>query len=632
MQLFRQKNIKYSRMDAISFLSLQNRIENFPTPMRWIFNMILHKKLKLVCLLLMGCCCMMAQTTEFEEMVAKRYLDTKVKDVSDDDEITIPEPKIAYVNLTGFEVMPANQKTDLKGWMEVYDGNGIYFKKPVVISAQGNYSLKFPKKNFVCDFCDETWNEDKGADFKIGNWVKQSSFHFKAFYTDFLRGIGEVGYKVYAGVVADRAPYWERVGYHDESMGRCFPDGFPCAVYLNGDFYGVFAWQLKKSRKNMNMQKEVAEHIHLDGTLKNETIFRGNIQWGSFEVRNPKGLYDKNGNKYKGDSPKELMDDNNKNYEDETDTPDVIEAKERTSKVKKYIVAMSKYWSELNTLEKGGLSKEEMRKEIEKRYEIESLLDYCVFFYFSANGDGSLKNWQWFTYDGIKWMVTPYDLDQTFGINLYAVVRPPTMGLDILVSGPFYWIQKYYQDDLQRRYGEVRDRGVFNAEYICRIIDDWYERVGGEYYAMEKAKWPESPCYCEAECNPGWEVYDKWDNYADTEDYNVTRTYNAGTIVKLEGRLWRATKTVHGVRPYKVNANIDTIERLRAWVAGRINFLDDFYDYDPKANDITSPAFIETPRQLIGIYTTSGIQVDVPTHGLYIYLYSDGTIKRVLIR
>ena len=94
---------------------------------------------------------------------------------------------------------------------------------------------------------------------RIGDWVRQSSFHFKAFYNDFLRGFGEVGYKVYELMIADRQPFWNRVGYVDESRARCFPDGFPCAVYLNGTFYGVFAWQLKKSRKNMNMKKyEVA--------------------------------------------------------------------------------------------------------------------------------------------------------------------------------------------------------------------------------------------------------------------------------------------------------------------------------------------------------------------------------------
>lgn len=594
--------------------------------------MVNIKKWSIFIILLTGNYCnMSAQTTEFEQMVNERNLNKGVTDCSMEEKIVMEEPQMAYVNLTGFTNMPTTKNITMKGWMEVYDGNGIYFKKPITISAQGNYSLKFPKRNFVCHYCNDMWDEDKGAEVKIGKWVKQSSFHFKAFYTDFLRGIGEVGYKVYEEVVADRAPYWERVGYQDESKGRCFPDGFPCAVYLNGEFYGIFAWQLKKSRKNMNMEKDVAEHIHLDGTLQDQSIFRGTIIWRDFEVRNPKGLYDKNGNQYNGNSPKELIDEKCANFDDEADTPDIRIAKDMTSKVKAYIMQMSKYWSELSSMEKEGASKEEMRDEIENRYEIESLIDYCVFFYFQANGDGSLKNWQWFTYDGKKWMVTPYDLDQTFGVNLYGAVRPATLGLDILVSGPFYWVYKYYQADLRERYKQLRDRGVFNAEFVCRIMDDWYGRVGEDYYAMEKAKWPDSPCYRDAECNSGWEVYNQWGNYSDTENYNVTQTYNAGDIVKLEGRLWRATKTVHGVRPYKVNANIDSLERLHGWVSDRIDYLDDYYAYVPTTDALEEVISREPNRQLIGIYNTTGIRLEQPQRGINIYQYSDGTTKKVLI-
>lgn len=574
---------------------------------------------------------MLAQTTEFDQMVNERSLNKGVEDCSMKEQIVMDEPQIAYVNLTGFTNMPTSKSMTLKGWMEVYDGNGIYFKKPVIISAQGSYSLKFPKRNFVCHYCNDMWDEDKGAEVKIGKWVKQDSFHFKAFYTDFLRGIGEIGYKVFEEVVADRAPYWERGGYHDESKGRCFPDGFPCAVYLNGKFYGVFAWQLKKSRKNMNMKKDVAEHIHLDGALQNKSIFRGVIIWKDFEVRNPKGLYDRYGNKYNGDTPRELIDEECDDYDNETDTPDIRQAKIMTSKVKAYIVQMSKYFSELSKMEKDGLSKEEMREEIEKRYEIESLIDYCVFFYFQANGDGSLKNWQWFTYDGKKWMVTPYDLDQTFGINLYGAVRPATLDMDYLMSGPFYWIHKYYQEDLRERYKELRDRGVFDAEFICNIIDDWYERVGEEYYTMEKAQWPNSPCYRDAVCSQGWEVYNKWTNYSETENYDANQLYHTGDIVKLEGRLWKATQTVQGVRPYIVNANIDTLERLHGWVRDRIDYMDNFYAYTPIVDAIENVTSNEPARRLIGIYSTSGMHLEQPQRGINIYQYSDGTTKKVLI-
>ena len=300
--------------------------------------------MKLFCLgafLWLFCIGVNAQTdTEFEMIVAERRLDDSMGDYSKEGSIVMPEPHFAYVNLTGVSVLPANKSTVKKAWMEVYDGNGRYFKKPVKIAGQGNYSLRYPKKNFVCHFCDSLWNEEEGADFQIGDWVKQDAFHFKAFYTDFLRGIGEVGYKVFEMMVADRLPYWERGGYHKESQAKCFPDGFPCAVYLDGKFHGIYAWQLKKHHKNMNQKKSEETHIHLDGNLQDQCLFRGKIKWNQFEVRNPKGLYASDGSAYDGNTPKELMDEFCVAFNDSTDTKQVKAAKQRTCQVKQSILKL----------------------------------------------------------------------------------------------------------------------------------------------------------------------------------------------------------------------------------------------------------------------------------------------------
>lgn len=570
--------------------------------------------------------------TEFEATMAANGISTHAKDLSKENFITLEEPRLAYVNLTGFTTMPAGKSSVCKGWMEVYDGNGSYFKKPVTLAGQGGYTLRFAKKNFVCHFCDEQWNEDNGCTFQIGDWVQQDAFHFKAFYSDFLRGIGEVGYKLFADIVADRAPYWERGGYHHDSQARCFPDGFPCAVYLNGTFYGIYAWQLKKHRKNMNQKKALDTHIHLDGNLQDKYIFRGSISWSQFEVRTPKGLYDSSGNAYNGNSPKELIDEQKNTYQLASDTEEVRAAKQLSATVKAHIIGMSQYWSELNTLEKANTPTSQLKQEIEQRYDIESLIDYNVFHHFILNGDGSLKNWQWFTYDGKKWMVTPYDLDQTFGVNLYGVVRPATHIISDLTSGPFYWVHKYYQTELCQRYSELRNNKTLDYDHIVAIINDWHDRVGATYYELEKAKWKDSPCYCDAVCNNGWEVCDDWSLYPLVNDYSTSTTYQAGDVCRLEGRLWRATTTVRGVKPFSRNANIDTIERLRSWVAERIEFMDSFFAYDPEANAIADVTATDTPRHLTGIYTLSGVQVAHPIAGtVNIFRYSDGTSRKVMV-
>ena len=560
-------------------------------------------------------------------------LSTSDRDASAEAAITIEEPRLAYVNLSDLGSLPTSKWTEEECWLE-FHGAGTYFRKRITIKGQGGYSIRYPKKNFSFQLYEDDWSTT--TDLTIGRWVEQDAFHLKAFWTDYFRGIGEIGYKAFEGVVADRRPYWERGGYVHESLARCFPDGFPCILYVNGEFYGIYAWQLKKHRKNMNQKKKLATHIHLDGNLSDKHIFRGKITWKEFEVRTPKGLIDNKGVAYDGNKPNELMDENSSSYNNPTDTDSLREVKLLTAQTKKHIVAMSRYWSELDALEKEGAMPELMRQEIEERYDTEALTDYAVHYYFTSNGDGSLKNWQWFTYDGKRWAVTPYDLDQTFGIGLYGNLLPPYYPFARLTSGPFYWIDKYYADDIADRYAMLRQNCVLDYDNVTSIIDDWHQRVGDELYATEKQHWPNSPCYRDAVCNTGWEACSLDDpeyHLSGLETYNNSYDYRPGDVCWLEGRLWRATDFVTGVKPFIINANRDSMERLHNWVKGRIEFLDAYFAYDDDKANVPDVASKPSERRLEAIYTLQGIRVDTPIVGqTYIFRYNNGTSRKVLVR
>lgn len=517
-------------------------------------------------------------------------------DYSEEENIEIAEPWFAWVNITGLTSLPTSKTDQRKVWLEVYDGRGNFFRKRALLKAQGSWSLKFPKLNFSCQFCEKDWTANSTPEIRIGNWVKQDEFHFKAFYTDFMRGIGEIGYKLFRCIVSDRPTYWERGGYSVSSKrARCFPDGFPCAVYIDGTFHGVFAWQLKKSRKNMNMDKTQALHIHLDGNLNNSTLFHGQVSWSQFEIRHPRDTY-------------------------------------VTDQTRKAVTQLSQYDSELTSLKKSGADSLTIKQAFEAKFYIASLLDYDVFYQFVCNGDGSLKNWQWFTYDGKKWLVTPYDLDQTFGLNLYGVVRPAIWEHDPLTEGPFYWVEHYYQKELRQRYVELRKNGVFSESNILSIIDDWYERVLEMMYEQERERWPDSPCYGPAICNTGWKTFPDWTRYQTTPNYSPSATYRAGDVCKLEGRLWQATQTVSGVRPYKRNSQIDSLQRLENWVRERLTYLDGQYAVHYVPNTINSPEYPFTDEvEQISYYTLSGIPAAHPSKGgVYIKLvrYKNGGVKK----
>lgn len=578
-----------------------------------------------------------------------------IRDWSDSSIVCFPEPNRAYVNITGIESMPTKKGVDYHAWMEVYDDNGNYFKKRVIIDGQGESSIKLPKKNFAVDFCEDEWKGDKTTEITIGNWVPQDGFHFKAFYNDALRGVGEANYKFFSQITEDRIPYWNRGGIEGDSKARCFPDAFPCIVYLNGDFYGVFAWQLKKHRDNMNMKKDVAEQIHLDGNLKDDFIFRGNINWEKFEVRNPKTLYctttkevsgykyqsltDENeiasigGNyeecedkpsdwsdseikelygknppkylyrakkekwyvltelsglaytKYNGDNPNELIDESMP-YFDPNNKDHV-----RTAQVKKYIMAMSQYWNELNEMEEKGANTEDIKAAFCERYDIESLVDYYLFCKLTYNRDGYFKNWQWFTYDGKKWFVTPYDLDQTMGMILSGqVLFPANLSYSDNNSGPLYWMNKYFTDEIGDRYRYLRENGILTVENWQSLFTNWYYRVGESFYEKEKTKWSESPCYNDLILSPGWTTTDNFSNIYNESinpKWNENTVYEAGDHCMLDDRIFIAKEHVQGIKPYQVLAQRDSLERVNDWIAVRIPFFDKKYKVDATSKMMT---------------------------------------------
>ena len=269
-------------------------------------------------------------------------------DWSENSKIQIPEPRLAFVNITNIDSMPTSKTQNMHAIFEFWDMQGNYFKKKVILNAQGNSSLGMPKKNFACDFCNDDWIGDDTFKIKFGSWVSQDSFHFKAFYADFFKGVSMVGYKLFNEIESTRSSstnrVWKRtllpsadtIGYGTKGMesindvnilidngARCYPDGFPCIVHLNGSFYGVFSWALKKHRDNYMQNKSKPENIQLDGEIYDTFMYNGTIDWDvvngtkassgggkdGFEFRNPKSLICIDGTKYDADTNrKELID------------------------------------------------------------------------------------------------------------------------------------------------------------------------------------------------------------------------------------------------------------------------------------------------------------------------------------
>lgn len=567
-------------------------------------------------------------------------------DWSENSFIQIPEPCLAIINITNIDSMPTTKTDNKKAFLEFWDMNGNYFKKHAILNAQGNSSMIFVKKNVAIDFCDDEWIGNDTPKVRIGNWVPQDSFHMKAYYTDFFRGVGAVSYKFYDQIVRTRGNMYDRpwkkalldmskIGTSTKSFGnpyvgdyslltdtgaRCFPDGFPVAVYLNGEFYGIFSFQLKKHRDNYHMDKSMAEHVHLDGTLNGNTIFGGKekIDWSQFEIRNPKGLYAIGGNKYDADvKQEEIAGETEINAwiaagqlpNGKAIDSKIKKALQMTAKVKKYIQnfadVIPTIKTAMNTYESSDKSNENLgtfKKAYEKYFDIKNMIDYRILSDLIKNSDGFSKNWQWFTYDGIKWWVGLYDCDMSFGGHSQGNQNTGLYEshLDVSLDKPNGYITKYYVPELETRYKELADMSIASSDNIFSLLQDWCMRIGTDFFKEEYKKWADSPCISDSIVRS-----DYWELVKDehgvpqtdtTETYDATIAYNVGEVVsfglnELMGffkyKCIKATKalttntqhTISSYCPIKEFRHCDNIYRAQKWIEQNVKNMDKLYNY-----------------------------------------------------
>lgn len=571
-------------------------------------------------------------------------------DWSESSFIQIPEPRFAIINITNIDSMPTTKTDNLHAWMEFWDMQGNYFKKRVIANAQGSSSMGFVKKNIAIDICNDEWIGDDTAKIRFGNLVPQDSFHIKAYYTDFFRGISVVSYHLYEqmqrtlGDMYDKP--WKRALIDTDSIttttkslgssfegnmdlqtdtgALCHPDGFPIAVYLNGSFYGVFAMLIKKHRDNYHMNKSTAEHIHLDGTITNSTIFNGkdNINWSAFEIRNPKGLYAIGGNKYDADIKQEEIAGETEinSWIEVGKLPDgtAISSKikknlQLTAKVKKYIQnladAIPNIKAAKDVYEASSKTEEDLnsfKSVYEKYFDSQAIIDYLVFTDTTNNTDGLSKNWQWITYNGAKWHVCVYDCDCTFGGHPLGNQIANVVNWHIHWSDydtPEGYILKYYLQDMENRYAELSDKGIISSDNIIALVKDWMMRVGTTFYDEEYKKWSDSPCYSNSIVrNEYWElqVDSKGHALTDTsETFDARISYNIGDIVSfglndnmgyfkfkcIKQTVALSSNTAHAVSSYspiKEFRHCDNIYRIEKWIEENIKSLDKLYHYTRK--------------------------------------------------
>lgn len=499
-------------------------------------------------------------------------------DFSNDSHIELPIPRIAAQVRLYAPKLPTSKHDDIEAEIEYNDKDGNYFKKPVILNAQGNSSMDFYVKNMAIDIND-------GSDIKFGDFPTQDSFHLKKYYIDIFRGQCIVGYHLMEQVykshpIGKQYPYEYNYSNESESTGlgdikkdfftgaKCHPDGFPIIItWINTKskeetWMGIYAWNLKKSKEVFFCDKKKSSNILLDGNLNGRTLWGGNVDWTMFEIRNPKSLIDINGNKYDGDNPVEPSN---------TDS--------FSKSVKDSITRLSSAMGEL----KANQNKETF----EKYFLVNPFIDYYLVSQVLYNYDGFDKNWLWETLNSQQWFPNLYDVDSIFGQSVNGAYFEKNSIERILGTAddlPSSMLVKLYESEIKNRYWELKNKSIFTTDNIVRLLNDWLNRIGYDNISKEIKAYPETPSYRKSFLNSNWEVVNYtflhgFDNYDNTKEYAVGEE-----CVYLDYK-FKALNSTTGNPPLDSTYNnnpiamgmFNSVSRVKNWLDKRISFLDNYY-------------------------------------------------------
>lgn len=498
-------------------------------------------------------------------------------DFSKDSHIELPIPRIAAQVRLYAPKLPTTKQDDIEAEIEYNDKDGNYFRKPVILNAQGASSMSYYVKNMAIDISD-------GSDIKFGDFPTQDSFHLKKYYIDIFRGQCVVAYWLMEQVYKSRPAgqqYPYEYSYSNESVtdgtgdvkkdfitdGKCHPDGFPIVItWIDNEgketYMGVYAWNLKKSKEVYNVDKKKAENIVLDGVIDSSTLFGGTIKWEQFEIRNPKSLKDIDGNKYDGDNPKELSN---------TD--------KNSKKVKDYLTRLSGVVA--------ALASSNTKETFEKYFLVNPFIDYFLVSQVIYHLDGFHKNWIWLAYNGEKWCPSLYDTDSIFGSHwtgTYVVKdsdKATILGIDECMG-----LTTLYASEIKARYKFLREQKIFDVDNIVSLLDTWVHKIGYENIKKECALYKETPSYRANLVSDGWDLLAHVNSYYEgvPTEYDANKTYSVGEICKYRDYVFKATKNTQGVVPcqaYDKNpyygGYFNSVKRVRNWLKNRIEFLDKTY-------------------------------------------------------
>ena len=152
-----------------------------------------------------------------------------------------------------------------------YTSEDNNFECDATLKVQGASSSYYPKKNFTIQLFEKETDYDEKFKVRMADkWGKESKYCLKANWIDFSHARNIVSAKLYGQVSKSRNIADE----FNQLVNGGAIDGFPVVIYLNGNFHGLYTWNIPKDKWMTNMDDDLDEHCILCGENYDSGCFR----------------------------------------------------------------------------------------------------------------------------------------------------------------------------------------------------------------------------------------------------------------------------------------------------------------------------------------------------------------------
>lgn len=275
------------------------------------------------------------------------------------------------------------------------------------------------------------------------SWQKHSKFNLKAYYNDGMLSRDPISANIGGQVSASR-PTLPRDLIHEDNFG--YIDGFPIILFINNEYQGLYSFNL--TRPSFDYTKwAIMGNVYNDTTQFVKVPTDGvKLDGSDFVSLNPE------------------------------DTP--------TDEEKKAVTDLFKWM--VNSTD------DEFKRDLDKHFNIPSLIDYVVVSNILGARDAAGKNQILMTWDGKIWYYQLYDLDCTYNANWMGgkTFDSPEVGVDLPFLGNNQFLRRFaklYHNAIADRYRDVRQ--WCTPGYILSLYKQRINLIGQGNFEEEWAKW-----------------------------------------------------------------------------------------------------------------------------------------------